>query len=479
MHPKRPPVPVIVVLLLFLLVGGYYGLQVLFDESNGGLQASGTIEAVEVSVSPEMAGKVTEVLADEGDIVNVDAPLLRLDDNLLTAQRSVAAAGLDSTKGAEQTAQSALEAARAQYNLALIAARASEKDSRLMDWAVSESAFEQPTWYFTRDEQIKAAQYEIQAAQTELAAAQANLDETTTALENKEFVEAEMRLSNARVAYLVTQDVYGHSQVSGGDIKSDAAWTVQLNLPPYANGYKIRQEMARQSDNDDLIDAAKADYDAAKDELDDAQQAYDDLLDTDAADAVLTARAELSVRIERYNQVLDRLTMLQTGEFSPQVTAAQTVVDQALSAVQQAQDAVKQADANLSLVDVQMEKLTIYAPVSGTILTRNVQPGEFVQPGATVFTLANLEDITITVYVPEDRYGEISLGQQAEVNVDSFPGETFSAQVIYIADTAEYTPRNVQTVEGRSATVYAVKLKVDDPGGKLKPGMPADVKFAE
>ena len=69
--------------------------------------------------------------------------------------------------------------------------------------------------------------------------------------------------------------------------------------------------------------------------------------------------------------------------------------------------------------------------------------------------------------------------RRADVNVDSFPGETFSAQVTYIAETAEYTPRNVQTVEGRSATVYAVKLRVDDPGGMLKPGMPADVKFAE
>jgi HlyD family secretion protein len=124
-----------------------------------------------------------------------------------------------------------------------------------------------------------------------------------------------------------------------------------------------------------------------------------------------------------------------------------------------------------------MTKLTVYAPADGTILTRNVEPGEFVQPGATVFALANLENLTITVYVPEDRYGEISLGQQAEVNVDSFPGETFSAQVTYIADTAEYTPRNFHTVEGRSATLYAIKLKVDDPGGKLKPGMPADVTF--
>ena len=142
-------------------------------------------------------------------------------------------------------------------------------------------------------------------------------------------------------------------------------------------------------------------------------------------------------------------------------------MSQAQATADQAQKAVEQAQANLVLIDTQIAQLTTYAPTDGTMLTRNIEPGEFVQPGATVFTLANLEDLTITVYVPEDRYGEISLGQQAEVNVNSFPGETFTAQVTNIADTAEYTPRNVQTVEGRSATVYAVKLKVDDPGGKL------------
>jgi HlyD family secretion protein len=61
--------------------------------------------------------------------------------------------------------------------------------------------------------------------------------------------------------------------------------------------------------------------------------------------------------------------------------------------------------------------------------------------------------------------------------VDSFPGMQFNAQVTYIADQAEFTPRNVQTAEGRSATVFAIKLTVADPEGRLKPGMPADVIF--
>jgi HlyD family secretion protein len=79
--------------------------------------------------------------------------------------------------------------------------------------------------------------------------------------------------------------------------------------------------------------------------------------------------------------------------------------------------------------------------------------------------------------VPEDRYGEIQLGQQARVTVDSFPDENFEALVTHIADQAEYTPRNVQTAEGRRTTVFAVKLAVDNSAGKLKPGMPADVVF--
>ncbi len=63
------------------------------------------------------------------------------------------------------------------------------------------------------------------------------------------------------------------------------------------------------------------------------------------------------------------------------------------------------------------------------------------------------------------------------MTVDSFPGEIFVATVSHIAEQAEFTPRNVQTVEGRTSTVFAIKLQVQDPAGKLKPGMPADVVF--
>jgi multidrug resistance efflux pump len=117
--------------------------------------------------------------------------------------------------------------------------------------------------------------------------------------------------------------------------------------------------------------------------------------------------------------------------------------------------------------------------MEGVVLTRAVEPGEFAPAGAAALRLGDLGELTITVYVPEDRYGQISRGQAATVTVDSFPALSFPAEVTYIADEAEFTPRNVQTVEGRSATVYAIKLSVTDAEGRLKPGMPADVIFSQ
>ncbi len=158
--------------------------------------------------------------------------------------------------------------------------------------------------------------------------------------------------------------------------------------------------------------AARDALDLAETELDDAQQAYDALLNTDAADRVLEARATLSVAQERYEVALDTLTRLQTGEYSPQVNIASKALDQAKASLNQAQSAVNSAQANLALLDTQIEKLTVYAPMEGVVLVRNVEPGEFVQPGAVALTMADLNNITITVYVPEDRYGEITLGQK-------------------------------------------------------------------
>lgn len=447
MSHKRPPIPVIIVIVLVVIIGAYFIIENMKTD-NSALTASGTIEAVEITLSPELSGKVVEVLVDEGDLVKAGEVLFRLDGRLLSAQRDVAAAGLDTACAAASIASAALDTARAQYELTLTAAHAEAAAARTAGWrAANPSGYTLPGWYFTREEEITAAQSAVEAAKSARDAAQTKLKTLPQDPASAGFITAEARLINAKAAFVVAKDVLD------------------------------RASLAR--DNADLKSAAQDAYDTTKTELEDAQTAYDDLTDTNTAKNIITARAELSVAQERYDAARDRLTLLQTGDYSPRVAAAQAAVHQAEAAAYQAQIAVAQAEAQLALIDAQIGKLTVTAPADGVVLTRIIQPGEVVAPGSSALTLVRLDNLTITVYIPEDRYGEISLGQTVEVSVDSFPGITFTASVIHISDKAEFTPRNVQTVEGRKSTVFAIRLKVEDPQGRLKPGMPADVVFGE
>jgi len=445
MNHKRPPLPVIVLLILVILVGGYFGMRALLNKGSTALTASGTIEAIEVTISPEIGGKVAEVSVDEGAPVKAGEVLFRLDDTLLEAQRVVAAASLNLTRAAASTADAALATAQANYDLALNAARLESASTRSSDWyAIYPAGYTLPGGYFSRADEIAASQTEVNAARSAGEGAQDSLNILLSDPANADFVASETRLANAHAASIVAQDVLTR---------------------------------ANAGNNTDLREAALSAYDTAKTGLEDAQAAYDGLKDTDAARSIITARAVLSAAQERTESAQDRLLALQTGENSPKVAAAQAVLHQAQAAADQAALAATQAEASQALMDTQITKLTIIAPADGTILTRSIQPGEIVVPSASAMSLGRLDNLTITVYVPEDRYGEISLGQSATVTVDSFPGETFTATVSHIAEQAEFTPRNVQTIEGRTSTVFAIKLQVQDPDGKLKPGMPADVTF--
>lgn len=138
---------------------------------------------------------------------------------------------------------------------------------------------------------------------------------------------------------------------------------------------------------------------------------------------------------------------------------------------------VNQARAGYRALVAKRKMYSLTAPMDGTVVDILQQPGEIAAQGAPLLTLADLEDLTVTVYVPESRLGDIWRDQEVRIAVDSFPEETFRGTVAYIADEAEFTPRNVATVEERQTLVFAVDIHLRQVNGKLKPGMPADVTF--
>jgi HlyD family secretion protein len=411
------------------------------------LSASGTVAATNVNVAAELGGKVLEVNAAEGDAVKAGDVLFKLDCSLLQAQRDQSQAAVDAANSAVAAASAQQENAQAQYNLTQQAVGQQETPKRTTAWnAAADNAFNLPNWYFLQDEQVKAAQAERDAAQKALENEDAALQNELKKASNSDFVAAEQRLAQAQIAYQVASKTDDQAQSA--------------------------------TENVDLKKASQDALDAAKNELDAAQSAYDGMLTSAAAQSVLEARARAAAAQARLDNAKDALTSLQTGSQSLQLEVAAAGLKTAGAAVNQAQGGLSQASAALKLVDLQVGKCAVKAPIAGRVSSRNLETGEMVAAGGTVMVISQLDPVTVTVYVAEDRYGQVKLGEPVSVTVDSFPGQTFSGEVQYISSEAEFTPRDVTTVSGRKATVYAVKIRVPNEKGLLKAGMAADVVFS-
>lgn len=133
------------------------------------------------------------------------------------------------------------------------------------------------------------------------------------------------------------------------------------------------------------------------------------------------------------------------------------------------------AQSSVDMARIRHDYSVLSTSTSGTVLSRMYEPGEVVMPGAPVLTIADLDDLTIRVYLPEIYLGKIKLGQKAAILIDSHPDKTFPGVVVYISDKAEFTPKNIQTKEDRVKQVFAVEISSDSHDGVLKPGLPCDV----
>jgi HlyD family secretion protein len=141
--------------------------------------------------------------------------------------------------------------------------------------------------------------------------------------------------------------------------------------------------------------------------------------------------------------------------------------------VRAAQARLDQATAALELADRAVADCAVTAPIEGVVTTRIRDVGEFVTVGAPIVTISRLDQVWLSIYVPEARLSEVKFGASAYVKVDGDPA-TYEGTVDFISPEAEFTPRDVQTADERAKLVYRVKIALPNPDGVFKPGMPAD-----
>ena len=138
---------------------------------------------------------------------------------------------------------------------------------------------------------------------------------------------------------------------------------------------------------------------------------------------------------------------------------------------------VGQARAALDALLTQREQMVLTAPGDGIVVSLTAHQGEIAAAGAPLLTLAQLDRVRLTVYIPQADLGRIRIGQPVRVHVPGPAAPAHEGTVVHIADRAEFTPRNVSTKEERANLVFAVEIDLPNEDGALKPGMPADATF--
>lgn len=133
--------------------------------------------------------------------------------------------------------------------------------------------------------------------------------------------------------------------------------------------------------------------------------------------------------------------------------------------------------SDLLLAENKLNQTKLKSPIKGRINGLYIDKGELVMPGSPVISVIDPEDLWLKIYIPETEIGKVFLGQEAVLRVDSFIDKDFSGKVVSISDQAQFTPKNVQTKDQRTSTVFPVKIKIENNFDELKSGITAEVRL--
>jgi multidrug resistance efflux pump len=405
-----------------------------------GLVASGFIEAEEVDIAPEIGGRVAELAVEEGGEVEAGDLLARIEGTLLEAQIEVAEAGVGVAEAELAQVQAGArpeEIRQAEADLALAEAG---RDAAYQSWLDVKALRENPQ---ELEAEIALARSEVAVAVAALAEASALKDAAAIAYE--QFTVAigsyDNKIRNLREKLK--------------DVPDDMRPSIPDEMPTQPGFHTIPYQHAKAWVG---VTTAEAGLEGARTALQDLLALRSNPQDLDAQ--VDAAETEYRAARAAVEQARAQVAAVRAGATDEEIDAMEAQVEVARAARDKL---VEEAD-----------KLTITAPVGGLVLTLSIHRGELAAPGATLLTLGDLDEVTLTVFVPTDQLGRVNIGQVVEVQVDSYPGRVFEGRVVAIADEAEFTPRNVQTKDERVSMVFAVDVLIPNPDHELKPGVPAD-----
>jgi len=255
-----------------------------------------------------------------------------------------------------------------------------------------------------------------------------------------------------------------------------AAAQAKADYEQRRNGYRIEDIDAAQAD----VDRAKADEVRTHLDFD----RYDSLAKKDLVSKQQrdTAEANWKMALAQQDNTQHKLDELHRGYRPEEIASAEAHYRQTQATLEKLEHGNRREDVELAKAayaydQARYRERQVVAPSAATVEVLDVRPGDIIAPNTPVATLLERDQIYVRIYIPETEIGRVRIGQKSEVRVDPFPKEVFDGIVEQINQQAEFLPRNVQTREERVHQVFGVKVRINDPAGRVLAGMAADVKL--
>ncbi|WP_163833759.1 HlyD family secretion protein [Spartinivicinus ruber] len=245
---------------------------------------------------------------------------------------------------------------------------------------------------------------------------------------------------------------------------------IQLEILQQQVPLNIARAQAEVERTQEAVQAAKANLHQTKVDAERySQLAKEGTIDTQKAEqAVLAHTMAKSKLTDANSDRKEAQNMLEDAQLGKLRIKAQQ------HALEAARDNLKTTQAAVIEAQSYVDDLQITAPANGVIVSRSINLGEIVSAGTPLFEVVDLNQLFLKAYIPERVIGQVHLGQEAQIYLDALV-EPIPAKINYIASKAEFTPREVQTVEERTKLVYAVKLQLaSNPLQRVVPGLPGD-----
>ena len=295
---------------------------------------------------------------------------------------------------------------------------------------------------------------DLAAARARHEQARINLRKMERGYRPEEVTEAKAQAARAEADWKMVRVGYREEQVEQARAELEAARALALNA-------RRTYERYRQLWNDGVY---------SRQRFDDIETRWKAAVATEKAAEERLAELEKGYRAEEVASAEARYLQMQAYE--RKISSGFRRED-----VEAAHAALALGEAELRQAESRYRERLVRSPADATVEVLDVRPGDLIAPRSPVATLLESDQLYVRVFIPETEIGRIQVGQSAMFRVDSFPGRDFTAVVEQVNNKAEFLPRNVQTRRERVHLVFGVKLRIDDPEGRIKPGMAVEARL--